>query len=328
MLHQNSGATMNIRVTVLVQRNGQEVEPPGQVVPVQSKASGNWLFTRYDFTWAQLGIQPGDKFGGIRVKGGASGKTIYVDDILITEVLPANVTYPIHNVEQKPTNYVQNHQPAVKMDLTGMRAGNGNGNHDNVYVQQVKGGFRGTTAAILRATACRWGFCGTPSIVHGMHGPDGNRTINSPALNWPDIFLAQAIKESSWDANGAGDSECGAPRPFGINASIGILQVKNCIHTGITVPPGGTWGNAYPMAYRSTSFGADYAASIVRAHYDGETWLSGAFNAACPWGRERLRCALGAFFAGNLSDGAYEYADEVLGYLEGSKPYLNPNWRP
>ncbi len=145
------------------------------------------------------------------------------------------------------------------------------------YYANITGGCYGDTRQILEWAAKKWGFGSTPSPLGG------------PALNnYADVANAMAINESWWREP--------AINPDG--PTYGILQVK-C----------GVWPEC-EKAGQSTSFSADYAMAVVRAHYDGVSWLTttqgNILNSIAAW-----ECGCENGYPGN------GYAPNVERYMAG-----------
>lgn len=172
---------------------------------------------------------------------------------------------------------------------------NQNDAYQKDYLSRVDGNFIGTTEQILEWAARKW-------------FPDQD----------PDVFKAQAVKESAWNQAGTGDFEEGSYQSFG------ILQTKMYYWC-----PNGHHGET-PMAgcdqvHTSTAFAADVAAAVMRAHYDGALYTgeTAAWNTypiqPSVSNPTRFRRAVNSWFAGSGStdggtDGAgSEYVSIILG---------------
>ena len=68
------------------------------------------------------------------------------------------------------------------------------------------------------------------------------------------------------------------------------------------------WPGSYPMSEQSSAYGADYAAAVMRAHYDGALWLGSGTKGS-------VGNAVAAWFSGSGNDGNSDYANKVFGYL-------------
>ncbi len=143
------------------------------------------------------------------------------------------------------------------------------------YYQRITGDFVGTTEEILEWAAIKWGF---------------------DVLGYKELFKAQAVQESYWNQDFVGDN----------GASFGILQVK------VTVWPGYASDRAVPTnglpGAGSTALSADYAAAIVRYHYDGASWLGGGTKG-------NMRAAVGAWFCGCADSRGDDYTTKVFNHL-------------
>lgn len=154
------------------------------------------------------------------------------------------------------------------------------------YARKVDGNFTGTTEQVLEWAAKKW-------------FPEQD----------PDIFKAQAVKETSWHQDAVGDG----------GVSFGILQIKSTV-----------WGHGEQVK-ASTAFAADFAGAVMRAHYDGvlytgdyADWNNYPIRPDVPE-PTRLRRALNAWYFGdgashNYLDWSYnrdgadsEYVGIVLG---------------
>ena len=157
---------------------------------------------------------------------------------------------------------------------------------------RIDGGFTGTTAEILRWTACKWGID-------------------------EDIVAAQAAVESWWRQGTLGDwgtDPAGCAPGHGIGAdkvvgkcpqSFGILQNRYPYEL-----------SSWPGIAQSTAMNADTAYGIWRACFDGyELWLndvehSGHYAAGDAWG------CVGRWYAGRWHNAAAEqYVAKVRDYL-------------
>lgn len=156
------------------------------------------------------------------------------------------------------------------------------------YARKVDGSFTGTTEQVLEWAAKKW----------------------FPEMD-PDIFKAQAVKESSWHQNAVGDG----------GVSFGILQVKSTV-----------WGHG-DRVKQSTAFAADFAAAAIRAHYDGvlytgdyADWNAFPIRPDVP-DPARYRRAVNAWYFGdgashNYGDWSYNRdgaASEYVGLVLGGK---------
>lgn len=149
--------------------------------------------------------------------------------------------------EPRPENYIANHTSPSTAELAAFYAAplNFSGGPPSSDFQRVDGDFTGTTAMILRWAACKWGM-------------DENQ------------MLAQAFQESWWSAYTTGDlrtdpSQCSAGQWDGWQTngaycyqSYGLLQLKMASY------------NAWPMAWNSTAFNADFRGAYWRACMNGD----------------------------------------------------------
>ena len=156
----------------------------------------------------------------------------------------------------------------------------------------VDGNYVGTTDMIIRWSACKWGID-------------------------EDVLRAQAVNESGWVQNFAGDwktdkSLC--QRPFwngwngsGCDQSYGLFQIKVYDY------------NAWPEADSSTPFNADFHGAYTRACLNGDIgYLAGTTNRATgnsyPGGgtSELLWGCIGDWFSGSWYDpDARSYISQV-----------------
>jgi hypothetical protein len=138
------------------------------------------------------------------------------------------------------------------------------------HKQLVTGNFRGTTDEIIQWAAWKWGID-------------------------EDVFRAQAVQETWWDTNVAGDA----------GESFGLFQIKRTVHFG-----------TYPLSVDSTAFNADYTGALFRWYYDGHaTWVMDVehgkdYEPGDAWG------AIGAHYAGRwYAGGAEDYIAKVRGHV-------------
>ncbi len=137
------------------------------------------------------------------------------------------------------------------------------------HKQLVTGNFRGTTDEIIQWAAWKWGID-------------------------EDAFRAQAVQETWWDTDVAGDA----------GESFGLFQIKRTVHLG-----------TYPLSVDSTAFNADYTGALFRWYYDGHaTWVMDVehgkdYEPGDAWG------AIGAHYAGRwYAGGAEDYIAKVRGH--------------
>ena len=166
--------------------------------------------------------------------------------------------------EVRPGNTARNNTVPTAEQLDDFRRTN-----DTLYEphkQLVTGNFRGTTDEIIQWAAWKWGID-------------------------EDVFRAQAVQETWWDTNVAGDG----------GESFGLFQIKRTVHFG-----------TYPLSVDSTAFNADYTGALFRWYYDGHaTWVMDVehgkdYEPGDAWG------AIGAHFAGRwYAGGAEEYIAKV-----------------
>jgi hypothetical protein len=117
---------------------------------------------------------------------------------------------------------------------------------------RIDGAFEGTTDAIIRWGACKWGFD-------------------------EEIVRAIAMTESSWHQSFEGDPTSGdSSSPSGF-VSFGLLQVKKTTHPG-----------TFPASQMSTAFNVDYALAYRRSCFEGYLdWLkrnNSRYVAGDEWG--------------------------------------------
>jgi hypothetical protein len=122
----------------------------------------------------------------------------------------------------------------------------------SAFRERIDGAFEGTTDAIIRWGACKWGFD-------------------------EDVVRAIAMTESSWRQSFEGDPTTGSiASPSGFQ-SFGLLQVKKTTHPG-----------TFPASQLSTAFNVDYALAYRRACYEGYLdWLrrnNAAYVKGDEWG--------------------------------------------
>ena len=172
--------------------------------------------------------------------------------------------------ELRPGNTTRNNTVPTAEQLDHFRRAN-----DTLYEphkQLVTGNFRGTTDEIIQWAAWKWGID-------------------------EDVFRAQAVQETWWDTDVAGDA----------GESFGLFQIKRTVHLG-----------TYPLSVDSTAFNADYTGALFRWYYDGyATWVMDVehgkdYEPGDAWG------AIGAHFAGRwYAGGAQDYIEKVRGHQAG-----------
>jgi len=182
--------------------------------------------------------------------------------------------------EPRPDNYAANHTvPSGPLQWpTG--SDQMHWRHWVAKRSRISGHYTGSTDAIIRWAACKWGL-------------DEN------------LLRAVAVQESYWHQSTVGDS-CGRAG----QASYGLLQVKNA-HCDGSSDIGG-----YPWTQRSTAFAVDTYGAWIRSclngdFYDGGDWL---------YGGKRVRGdtfgCVGAWYSGDwYSGGAQNYIAHVKRYL-------------
>jgi hypothetical protein len=116
-------------------------------------------------------------------------------------------------------------------------------------------------------------------------------------IGYPDLAKAMGVIETWWRQAFVGNS-----------GEVGILQV----HPGV-------WPDWEPAKW-STAYGADYAMAVVRAYYDGSTWLGSATKG-------RLRDSVAAWNCGCPYNGGGWYASNVFKYND-TKPWNRPSQPP
>jgi hypothetical protein len=163
---------------------------------------------------------------------------------------------------------------------------------NRLIATRIDGQFTGTTAQILRWTACKWGIA-------------------------EDLVAAQAAVESWWRQNATGDwgsdpAACPPGHGLGVDGvagrcpeSYGIMQNRYSAEK-----------SSWPGIADSTAMNADMAYGIWRACYEGyELWLNhvqrvGNYAAGDDWG------CIGRWFAGRWHTAAAErYIARVRDYL-------------
>lgn len=170
--------------------------------------------------------------------------------------------------EVRPVNATRNLTMPTAEQLEQFRAAN-----QTLYEphkQLVTGAFTGTTDEIIQWAAWKWGID-------------------------EDVFRAQAVQETWWDTNVAGDG----------GISHGLFQIKRTVHLG-----------THPLSVDSTAFNADYTGALFRWYYDGHaTWVMDVehgkdYAPGDAWG------AIGAHYAGRWwTEGAQEYVGLVQQHL-------------
>jgi hypothetical protein len=198
--------------------------------------------------------------------------------------------------EPRPDNDVANHTMPTASELTTYKSNSagGEGGAPGSSLQRVDGQFTGSTDAILKWAACKWGF-------------DEN------------VTRATAVNESYWHQNNLGD--------IGNGISIGILQVKSVDYpsTCEAVASGQSTSdvtNSNCYSYLSTAFDADYKLAQQRACFEGQiSYMVGESPAGYPsypngtpeqmmWG------CVGWWYSGHWYDsGALTYISQVQGFL-------------
>jgi hypothetical protein len=116
-------------------------------------------------------------------------------------------------------------------------------------------------------------------------------------LGYPDLAKAMGVVETWWRQDLRG--------PLG---EVGILQVHPTY-----------WPDWEPAVW-STAYAADYAMAVVRAHYDGASWLGGQT-------RGNLRDAVAAWNCGCPYYGWGPYAMALFHFYD-VKPWLRPGQPP
>lgn len=168
---------------------------------------------------------------------------------------------------------------------------------------RVDGAFTGTTAQILRWTACKWGID-------------------------EDLVFAQAAVESWWRQTNLGDwgpnpSACAPGHAIGQDGKPGLCPESYGIMQNRYSFERSTW----PAAERSTAMNADTAYAIWRACFEGyEVWLNnvehvGTYSAGDAWG------CIGRWFAGRWhTNPAAIYIARVKEYL-GQRIWEQPRFQ-
>lgn len=170
--------------------------------------------------------------------------------------------------------------------------------------QAVDGNYTGTTDMILRWAACKWGVD-------------------------EDVLRAQALQESTWSSYTTGDlrttqSQCEAGNWYGWQSgqgycwqSYGIMQVKMSSY------------NAWPMAWDSTAFNADFRGAYWRAcmngdvqYYYGQTPSPGYPTYPNGTTDEMNWGCMGSWYSGSWYDSGSLGYIRSLQQLVSSKPWL------
>jgi Bacterial Ig domain len=198
--------------------------------------------------------------------------------------------------EPRPGNDVANNTMPTASDLTSYKSNSAGGESGapGSFLQRVDGQFTGSTDAILKWAACKWGF-------------DEN------------VTRATAVNESFWHQNNLGD--------VGNGISIGILQVKSRDYPSTCEAVASSQStsevtNSNCYSYLSTAFDADYKLAQQRACFEGQvSYMIGESPAGYPsypngtpeqmmWG------CVGWWFSGHWYDsGAITYISQVQGFL-------------
>ena len=199
-------------------------------------------------------------------------------------------------VEPVPKNSPENEFMPSASDLAAYKseAATGEGGAPGSYLLRVDGKFTGSTDAILKWAACKWGF-------------DEN------------VTRATAVNESYWHQNNVGD--------VGNGTSLGILQVKSRDYPSTCESVASSQNtsdvtNSDCYSYLSTAFDADYKLAQQRACFEGQiSYMIGESPAGYPsypngtpdqmmWG------CVGWWYSGHWYDsGALTYISQVQGYL-------------
>ncbi len=208
--------------------------------------------------------------------------------------------------EPRPENTQANNSVPTAAELTSFHAQplNFTGGPPASDFQRVDGNYTGTTDMIIRWAACKWGVD-------------------------EDVLRAQAYEESTWSSYTTGDmrttlSACQAGNWDGWQAvqgycwqSYGLTQIKVASF------------NAWPMAWDSTAFNADFRGAYWRACMNGDVsyYYSMAPSAGYPtypngttdqmsWG------CMGSWYSGAWYDaGALSYIAALQTQL-ATKPWL------
>ncbi len=195
--------------------------------------------------------------------------------------------------EPRPDNYAANHRVPTAAQIASLQPWD-NSKADSLR-QQITGNFTGTTDEILQWVACKWGID-------------------------EDIVRAEAVQESYWHQNAAGDyttdqSLCppGTWDGSGCYQSYGILQIKYIYNT-----------SSWSMSRDDSAFSAEYMYGIIRACYEGwtdylndRTPLPGYpnYHAGDIWG------CVGRWFSGGW------YDQDAVNYINTVQThYTNKEW--
>jgi autotransporter family porin len=119
---------------------------------------------------------------------------------------------------------------------------NGEGGAQGSYLQRVSGALSGSTDAILKWGACKWGFD-------------------------EDITRATAVNETHWTQAGIGD--------VGNGISLGILQIKSRDYPSTCAKVAASQNTADVndpacLSHLSTAFATDYKLAQQRACFEGK----------------------------------------------------------
>lgn len=178
----------------------------------------------------------------------------------------------------------------------------GEGGAQARFLERVDGQFTGSTDAVLKWAACKWGFD-------------------------EEVTRATAANESHWKQSGVGDVSNGI--------SLGILQIKTrdypstCPTVASSHRPDKV-DDADCYAYRSTAFNADYKLAQQRACFEGgvhylneRTPLAGYPTYPNGTPTEMMWGCIGWWYSGGWYDAAaLKYIGEVQTHL-AAQPWLH-----
>jgi autotransporter family porin len=209
------------------------------------------------------------------------GSVLPSDAQCAAEVTKAAENRPGNTAKNNVNEYTGGYRPGNTLTVLNQ--------YDPSAQARVDGNFTGTTKEILQWAACKWGI-------------DQN------------IVFAQAQIESNWNQSTLGCSGGTTQSGLNGNACVGILQVK-----AGNIPP--TFAGAWPYAWNSTSWNADFALAVRRACYEGKfTWLGNGYAAGNIWG------CVGEWDTGDwLSSGANAYITQVQADYN-AKAWLKPGF--
>jgi hypothetical protein len=199
--------------------------------------------------------------------------------------------------EPRPGNATFNATMPSASDLTTFKsnASGGEGGAPGSYLVRADGQFTGTTDAILKWAACKWGF-------------DEN------------VTRATAVNESYWNQDNIGD--------VGNGTSLGILQIKSADYPSTCEAVALSQNtsditNPDCYSYLMTAFAADYKLAQQRACFEGQvsyltsdTPSSGYPTYPNGTSEQMMWGCVGWWYSGHWYDsGALNYISQVQSYL-------------